>query len=109
MQASHAKRGRKFCSDACMRLAQDKKPTFACEACGKVTVRTKNALSQAYNYKQRFCCRACADDAQRTGSTDKNGYRVFVINGVQNFEHRMVMEAHLGQIVQPRNRTSPQR
>ncbi len=79
----------------------DKKPTFACERCGTVTLRSKNAQTQGYNYKQRFCSRVCADDAQRTGSTDKHGYRVIVIGGVQHQEHRLVMERHIGRKLHP--------
>jgi hypothetical protein len=101
IQASHALRGRKFCSATCQYAASDKKPTFACEHCGKVTLRSKNQQSQGYNYKQRFCSRDCADNAQRTGFIDKFGYRVHTRNGIQYFEHREVMERALGRDLLP--------
>lgn len=44
---------------------------------------------------QKFCSVKCANDAQRTGFIDKNGYKTFNINGKSNFEHRLVMEKKL--------------
>lgn len=96
VNASLARNGRRFCSKACAFSVMDKKPTFSCEQCSRVTLRTKNEASKAYNYKQRFCSRVCADIAQRTGSIDKSGYRVFSRGGVQYQEHRLVMEQHIG-------------
>jgi hypothetical protein len=87
---------RKFCSRICALAAQDKKPSFECAHCGDVTSRRKNAQSQGYNYKQRFCSRDCANSAQRVGFVDKNGYRVVTVDGAQCFEHRVVVESRLG-------------
>lgn len=86
---------RRFCSNACYKVAKDPKPTFNCAYCGTLANRSKS-VSFAYNYKQRFCSKVCADDAQRTGCVDKNGYRVLTINGASYMEHRLVMEEHLG-------------
>jgi hypothetical protein len=89
-------RVRRFCSDACARIAQDKRPTFVCDHCGSLTSRVKSAANQGYNYKQRFCSRECAAADQRTGFVDKHGYRVVTIDGEQVFEHRAVVEKRLG-------------
>jgi len=49
-----------------------------------------------YRYRQKFCSKACADEGQRTGFIDKNGYVVHQKGGKQFQEHRQVMERHLG-------------
>lgn len=38
------------------------------------------------------------DEKGRTGTIDKHGYRVFVINGVREYEHRLVWKKHFGEI-----------
>lgn len=38
------------------------------------------------------------DEKGRTGTIDKQGYRVFVINGVREYEHRLVWEKYNGEI-----------
>ncbi len=86
---------RKFCSRECYAIAKDPKPTFNCEQCGVLVARSKSANS-AYNYKQKFCSKSCADAAQRTGCVDKNGYVVTVIDGVAKMDHRRVVERSLG-------------
>lgn len=83
------KDGRKYCSVECFR--KNRPPKFKPVVCGQCKTEFKKA-----NYRQKFCSRKCADDFQRTGFLDKNGYRVFTENGRQYFEHRRVMEKHIG-------------
>lgn len=56
--------------------------------------------NQGYRYEQRFCGRECAKEAQRIWSIDKHGYRYTnrTEDGKrrQSYEHREVMEKHLG-------------
>jgi len=86
-----------YCSLACYNAVRVKPtPTLVCPQCGRVVERKKEASNGGYNYDTRFCSRACANDAQRTGWIDKHGYRGFVISGRQQFEHRMIMERVLG-------------
>lgn len=94
----------RYCSAKCYNLAKTKPtPMFNCEHCGKETAYKKNLKANgnlgSYNYKQRFCSQSCAAKAQKRvskGFADKNGYRVIYANGMQEFEHRLVMEKVLG-------------
>ena len=52
--------------------------------------------NQGFRYRQRFCNKDCADEFQRTTYIDKHGYRCYNRKGKQVFEHREVMERHLG-------------
>jgi len=57
--------------------------------------------TQGYRYAQRFCSTHCAAEAQRTWFIDKHGYRCTSLHGKQTFEHRFVMERHLGRALLP--------
>lgn len=56
--------------------------------------------TQGFRYEQIYCGRECSDEAQRTWYIDKHGYRCTnrMIDGkkMQCYEHREVMERHLG-------------
>jgi hypothetical protein len=87
---------RRFCSNACYRDDKDKKPEFECAQCGKVTVRTKQPLTQGYNYKQRFCSPECRHESLRKGGYVHRGYRYIHVAGKRAAEHRDVMERQIG-------------
>lgn len=72
-------------------------PTFVCPQCGETAKRRYNKANQGYDYKQKFCSKACADASQfKGGFIDKKGYVVLRVGEVQTFEHRLVMEGVLG-------------
>lgn len=95
------KRPARFCSPECGNaFRRIPVPTFCCAQCRKLTNRRRTP-SGAYDYKQRFCSKGCADDGQRTGFTDKSGYIVTTVKGRQIPEHRLMMERRLGRPLTP--------
>lgn len=93
---------RKYCSKRCYGLANRAGgPTFTCAHCGATAPRKFIRASGGYNYRSRFCSKVCAINGQRTGGTDRWGYRVFTVNGRQIREHRAVMERTLGRTLLP--------
>lgn len=94
--AARSGRVAKFCSKGCYddsrRIVA---PVKTCEQCSK-KFSVSRQPGGAFYRKQRFCTKTCADDFQRTGFMDKNGYRVIVYSGKQIAEHRVVMERHIG-------------
>ncbi len=91
-----------YCSWKCKSEASKiPAPMMVCSQCNKEKPRKKMSVSGGYNYKTIFCSRECSDNAQRTGYTDKNGYKAFNVLGRQNFEHRVVMERSLGRKLLP--------
>lgn len=97
----------RFCSNECAnlgggrrkRLNPDEVPTFVCGWCKRELPRRYASRSQAYDYRQKYCSRECARMGQVKvdGVVDKNGYRVIWADGKKyNFEHRIVMERHIG-------------
>jgi HNH endonuclease len=107
VMGSHAKDypgrlARKVCSKDCQALyLRSSDTTFICGHCGKETPYKYNKSSQGFVHSQRFCTKACADAAQRTGFIEKHGYRIFTIKGKQYAEHRLVMEQVLGRKLHP--------
>lgn len=100
----------RFCSNKCAKLGAHwrnlrptEPPTLACPRCGKVTRRRYNKANQGYDYKQKFCSKACADAAQTKGRfIDKSGYVMLPRNkGYSQPEHRAVMEQMLGRKLEP--------
>ncbi len=89
---------RKYCSTHCYveaRRIQRSETTFTCEHCGTVVPRRKPGSTGTP--RARFCSKTCSDKAQRTGFTDKNGYRIIRDEtGRAVPEHRFVMEKILG-------------
>lgn len=78
-------------------------PTFVCPQCGEITQRRYNKANQGYDYKQKFCSKACADASQnKGGSLHHTGY-ILVRNGEgrQVHAHRLVMEQVLGRKLEP--------
>ena len=86
---------KKYCSNSCFRKRYEGLGSFECPQCGLLIIRSRTK-SGGFNYKQRFCSRACANDAQRTGAIDKHGYVVHTRDGKQRFEHRLIMEQMIG-------------
>ena len=126
-QKSYVTRGRatRFCSLSCLasyrshlrwsrlpprpvcsiKAAPQKKkpPVFVCAKCGQQTERKKTrGGGHAYNYKARFCSRACQYEARnKRGWLDRCGYRIVSIHGKRKAEHRLVMEQILGRDLLP--------
>jgi hypothetical protein len=67
-------------------------PVFQCVQCG---VNFERSGSKAKR-PGRFCSRVCAGLHNRTGCVDAAGYRRVRRDGKQVFEHRWVVEQHLG-------------
>lgn len=89
--------GVRFCSMACTIAARKpEQPYKECEHCKKTFAVPFDKANQGYRYAQRFCNKDCADEFQRTTYIDKHGYRCYNRKGRQVFEHREVMERHLG-------------
>lgn len=85
---------RKFCSFECYSGRPKKDKSRKCDHC-------KNIYSQRQR-NHKFCSVKCAADAQRTTFIDKHGYRCWNESGKQIFEHRRVMEVHLGRKLSPK-------
>ena len=99
-EAVGSKSSRKYCSKKCGDSSKKIPiPIFECKFCKKVTER-KRTSARSYNYSSVFCSKDCSNEAQRTGSVDKNGYIVHSRNGKFHMEHRMVMAEHLGRKLQ---------
>ncbi len=90
-----------YCSQACYNAVRVKRPTLVCAQCGRTCERKKNPGSGGVKYNARYCSKQCANDAQRTGFIDKNGYRGLTIKGRVVMEHRLVIEQHLGRLLLP--------
>lgn len=64
--------------------------------------RRKNPLNQGYDYKQKYCSRACQHKAMNKGGfIHHSGYRIIHVNGKKIAEHRYVMEQVLGRTLRP--------
>ncbi len=94
---------RKYCSRACyFKTMRESRPlSRLCEHCGNEFAFKYYDANQGYDRSQRFCGTECAKEAQRTWYIDKHGYRVTGRRGKQCFEHREVMENHLGRKLLP--------
>lgn len=79
------------------------KPGTICLKCGDwfFFKRYGEGRNWHYNRKQRYCGRVCADEAQRTGGIDKNGYRFRYWGRKYQMEHRVIMEEFLGRPLRP--------
>ena len=67
--------------------------------CGYCRSSFSRAASRALRYSNHFCSRECSTankKANRAGCTTKAGYRQFSIECRTVFEHRIIMERHLG-------------
>lgn len=85
---------RRFCSYACKGQAMRRAAlvSWTCEACGKTDMRP------AFKAKgRRFCSRQCWSTQNEGSVIPGVGYRRITVDGVSNiWEHRHVMERHLG-------------
>lgn len=86
----------KYCSTLCASKHKYPVPHYDCLHCGEKTARKKCIANGNYNHSQKYCSKKCANDAMRTGTIDKGGYRVFNIKGKQYPEHRLIMEKNIG-------------
>ena len=78
--------------------------TANCKHCGKTFSYRYYQFGKKntrYDRTQIFCSRECANQVQRTGGIDKNGYRFRYWNRKYQMEHRVIMEAHLGRPLRP--------
>lgn len=93
--------GVRFCSAACRDdHRRPEQPYKECAHCHKQFAIPYMKATQGFRYEQIYCGRECSDEAQRTWYIDKHGYRCTnrMIDGkkMQCYEHREVMERHLG-------------
>lgn len=94
----------KFCSAKCAAIGKGiELPLMKCGHCEQTHARKWVVSSQQFALSQRFCGHRCArlSVPRKEGGSeftfiDKNGYRVLQTDGVQQMEHRVVMERHLG-------------
>ena len=94
---SYKGQSRKYCSKKCYSITLRNGPsTLTCQHCKKGFPTPYTEANQSFRYKQKFCSTECANEAQRTWYIDKHGYRCTNREGRQSFEHREVMERHIG-------------
>jgi hypothetical protein len=91
-----------YCSRECagISIRLSLPPEFICGHCGKTASRKRvdeRGRSRGFQYNARYCSRACAADAKRSGYVTGEGYRAFKNGGGKRIlEHRQVMEQRLG-------------
>ena len=92
---SVADENRRFCSRTCY-IAHKKhqgRVTLTCDQCGQEFERQKWNVKETYNY----CSRKCQGISQRKEvAISAEGYVFIWVDGKKLFEHRYVMEKHLG-------------
>ena len=81
-------------------------PTRICETCRKIFSweRYRNRLGQVIGFRggDRFCSPHCAYESQRGDwHLDRKGYKFCMSNGKGIYEHRIVMERHIGRPLTP--------
>lgn len=95
-----------FCSQECyhkyVNIHQDRNPrkmksekvTLQCEYCGKEFVRKKKSII----FDRNFCSRECYRESLKSinGYITPWGYRRMWIHGELVYEHRWIMEQHIG-------------
>lgn len=69
-------------------------PVYTCKICGSEFTQTYNLN----HHKQEFCSRHCARSQPRGsfGTVTLNGYIAIFVDGKRMYQHRYVMEQHLG-------------
>lgn len=89
-----------FCSYKCKGEAQSEKgrTVIDCLFCKKTFSVIKSQLFFRNDRNRRFCSMHCAKEAQRKWTVNNQGYvrARFFRGGNAVFEHRLVMEKHLG-------------
>jgi HNH endonuclease len=93
--------GNMFCSWACRKAYHyQRRLVTTCLHCGAPI--TKTPFQAARSRTQKFFCNmACSSAHTRTGTITNQGYRAFSFNYETLFEHRLVMEQHLGRKLLP--------
>ena len=81
-----------FCSNACLGTYRGGKVTLECVHCGKSFTR-KSSLARG---SQAFCSYKCCGAHKRSGSINRQGYRVLTVDGCEILEHRWVVQQALG-------------
>ncbi len=92
--------GGKFCSNKCKFIGMRTQITRICESCGKEFKIDPSKLKRGWG---RFCSNSCRvlimvgslAPRYKGGWTDKCGYHIMYINGVETKAHRHVMATHL--------------
>lgn len=98
--------GERFCSMKCYHEHAHPVPSRkVCEHCEKEFDVPYEKANNSYRHGVKFCSISCANEHQRTWYIDKHGYRCTsrTVNGKQRqcYEHREVMELHLGRKLLP--------
>src|ERR1700704_1673581 len=82
-----------FCNSSCQAAFKRRSVSFLCDNCG---APGRIPPWRVGHSTLHFCNRDCYAAHKRVGSISSYGYRVFCINGRDVFEHRLVMENHIG-------------
>ena len=82
----------KFCSYDCHDAFRRTTITKVCRGCGTQFERT--GFDEIV--KASFCTDQCRSEYMAKGKLDQNGYRTIMVDGQRVFEHRHIMEVHLG-------------
>lgn len=77
----------------CSKKANRSRITLTCDHCGRLFQRAPNGVRD-----KNYCSRQCGNESRRTpgGAISAGGYRLLYIDGKKIYEHRYVMEQHLG-------------
>lgn len=66
---------------------------LTCETCGRSFLKQRAALRPN---QRTFCSKPCHVEAQHKHGLNVAGYRIIRVDGRQVYEHRWLMEQHLG-------------
>jgi hypothetical protein len=95
------KKGASFCSWACRKAYHsERRLVTTCLHCGAVITKTPFQASRS-GTQNFFCNLACSAGYTRTGTVTNQGYRALSFNNKTVFDHRRVMEQHLGRQLLP--------